>query len=296
MTDRGQPVRSLRLVLGKDGPSQSGQIEVAAAITDENGYAQFSDLSPGSFLLSAEHDVLGNNTIVIVSSASGPKNVTVNLTWPGDRVLQAKSMSGTFRGPDFYPQGTQVQLSLSLLDGRSGREIGATQTDAKGAFNFTGDVPPGIYYLRLNPSNLRGWGGEQMEGAIPVEVGPRAAHDNLDVDVTWSSCGLGYAQRVARPEFTVNKMCGNVLDVEGAAIARAQVILMVDDGNMKIMEGTETGSTGEFALRQQTGGTYQLLVKSPGFQPFLGVVHMNPAEASERCQKPIRVRMEVGGF
>jgi hypothetical protein len=36
-----------------------------------------------------------------------------------------------------------------------------------------------------------------------------------------------------------------------------------------------------------------LLIKSPGFQPFLRVMRVSDAERSEGCQQPIRVQLEI---
>jgi hypothetical protein len=293
VTDRGRPVPALRLVLDQDDSPQLGQNNAIISLTDEGGYAQFSGLSPGSYLLRPDHDGHWSNAVVIIVSGSGPTNVTVKLTWPGGKVLTAQSLNGTLRGPDFYPEQTQVPLSLSLLEGASGRVIGSAETDPKGAFRFAGAIPAGIYFLRLNPSGLLGWDGKQMEGMIPVEVNSKAEQPDLNIDVNWSSCGLGYAQRIEYPTLQMNKVCGSITDTIRVGIPDAQVALMTNDENATVVEQTKSGARGQFALSEQNGGTYQLLIKYPGFQPFLRVVQLSPDGMSKGCRKPIRVRLDV---
>jgi hypothetical protein len=291
--DRGHPVPSLRLVLSRHDSSNSGRNEAIYSLTDADGYSRFANLSQGSFLLTADHDGGVADGVVVNVRLSGATNVTVSLKWPSPTLLQVRSVSGSLRGPDYYPQQTQAQLSLSLLEGVSARVIETAQTDSKGGFSFAGATPSGIYFLRLNPSNLRGWDGGQIEGMIPIEINPKATQDVLDLDLGWSSCGLGYAQRAKSPEMKASKLCGDVADATGAVISNAQVVLLANGENAEIIEETRSGTIGEFALREQDGGTYQLLVKSAGFQPFLRVMHVDPSGTSEGCKQPIRVRLEV---
>jgi len=291
--DRGRPIHSLKLVLNQYDSSGSGSKESVFSLTDAEGYAHFANLTPGSFVFTADHDGGVGDGLVLDVRQSGATNVTVRLNWPNTTPLQVRSASGILRAPDYYPQQTQSQVSLSLLESVSARVIETTQTDSKGEFRFANTVSSGIYFLRLDPSELRASDGEQIEGMIPIEINPKAAQDALDLDLGWSSCGLGYAQRAKSPEMKVNKLCGDVADAMGAVISDAQVMLLANGENAEILEQTQSGTNGQFALRKHDEGTYQLLVKSPGFQPFVQVMRMDPSGTSVGCQQPIRVRLTV---
>ena len=291
--DRGRPVHSLKLVLNDYESSVSGRKKPVYSVTDADGYANFANLTSGSFFLTTDHDGGVSDGVDVIVSFNGATNVTVPLTWPNSNPLEVRSASGTLRGPDFYPQQTQAFASVSLLEGISAHVVNTTQTDNKGKFRFANTIPPGIYFLRLNPSGLRTFDGEQIEGMIPIEINPDAVQDVIDLALGWSSCGLGYAQRGKYPEMKVNKLCGDVADEIDAVISNAQVVLLANGENAEILEETRSGTDGQFALREHDEGTYQLLVKSPGFQPFLRVMHMDTSETSEGCQQPIRVRLKI---
>jgi hypothetical protein len=128
---------------------------------------------------------------------------------------------------------------------------------------------------------------------IPIKVDPKAAQNVLDLDLGWSSCGLGYAQRNEYPEMKASKLCGDVADALGGVISNAAVMLLANGENVEILEQTRSGTNGGFALREHDGGPYQLLVKSPGFQPFLRVIHIDTSATSEGCKQPILVRLKV---
>jgi hypothetical protein len=288
--DRGRPIHSLKLVLNQYDSSGSRSKEPIYSLTDADGYANFANLTPGSFVLTADHDSVVAGGLDVDVSLSGATNVTVPLNWPNVTPLQVRSVSGTLRGPDYYPKRRQVPVSLSLLEGVSARVIETTQTDWKGGFSFADTVPSGIYFLRLNPSELRAWDGEQMEGMISIEVNPKMSQDVLDLDLGWSSCGLGYAQRNEYPEMKVSKLCGDVADALGGVISNAAVMLLA---NFEVLEQTRSGTNGGFALREHDGGPYHLLVKSPGFQPFLRVIRIDTSATSEGCTQPILVRLKA---
>jgi len=175
VTDRGCPVKALRLVLSSSESSKTTRVVIISSITDADGFAGFSNLSPGQFFLSAEHDLstFTDGTGVEVTP-NGPANVTVRLKWPAAAPVSVRSVSGVMRGPDYYPSQVQGQLSISLLESESARVISTIVTDSKGQFTFADETPPGLYFIRVNPSGIRGWSGEQIEGMIAIEVDPNA--------------------------------------------------------------------------------------------------------------------------
>jgi hypothetical protein len=286
VTDRGRPVGGLRVLLGSGG----GQIQ---AISDVNGYARFDGLFPGSLVVSTQYDGDMADAVEVHVSSTGPADATVELTWPSRTPLSVRSVRGILRGPDYYPTRAQGQLSISLVEGASARVIETTQSDSKGQFSFSAEVPSGIYYLRLNPSGIRGWDGEQIQGTIPIEVSSAGNQDALDLDLGWTSCGLSYAQRVSEPDLKVHKICGDVTDTEGGVVDKAQVLLLADKDVAEVLEQTKSGRMGEFAIEERNEGSYQLIVKSPGFRPSLRVLHVEPAASPQGCPQPIHIRLGV---
>ena len=159
VTNDTGPVKELRLLLTRRGQ----HARPIHALTDADGRAKFSNLKEGSFVLEADHDAGTSGAVFVDVSAKGATDVTLPLIWPGAPILSVKSASGTIRGPDYYPSGEQPPLSLTLLDAMSQRIIAQMQSDTKGRFAFRQEVPAGLYFLRLNPSGVFGWSGEQID-------------------------------------------------------------------------------------------------------------------------------------
>lgn len=296
VTDRGRPVKALRVVLSSSESTKTKHVVTIYSVTDADGFAGFSDVAPGQFFLSAEHDLstFPDGTGIEVKP-NGPENVTVRLKWPSATPVSVRSVSGIMRGPDYYPSQVQGQLSISLLESDSAGVISTTVADSKGRFAFTDETPPGMYFIRVNPSGIRGWSGEQIEGMIAIEVDPNAKQDMPDLDLGWSSCGLGYAQREqgTYAEIQVSKLCGDVTDSLGAVISNAQIMLLTSGEDAQILERTQSGPMGKFDLNQPDNGTYKLLVMSPVFRPFLRLIRFDAVGTPDSCRQPIRVQLDV---
>ncbi len=295
VTDRGRPIKSLQMTLMSSQTSSPKDATTISSLTDANGYADFSNLSPGYFYVTAGHDAGIPDGADIEVVRDGPANVTVSLKWPSTRPAQVRSMSGVRRGPEYYPSQVQGELSLSLLEGVSARVVSTAVADNKGRFTFSGETPPGFYFLRINPSGLLGSLSEPIEGLIAIDFNPGAKAGTLDLDLGWSSCGLGYAQRARYHEIQASNLCGKITDVMGAVIPRAQVILLAVEEDAEILGQTQSGVGGDFALSQPKNGTYQLLVKSPGFRPYLRAIRVKANVTSRGCQQPISLKMDFIG-
>jgi hypothetical protein len=287
VTDGSHPISGLRLVLVGHGKHD----HAIHALTNADGRGKFSNLEPGSFVLEAEHHAGMSDSVFVDVSTKGPANVTVPLTWPNVPTLNVKSASGIIRGPDYYPGGEQPPLSLTLLNAMSQRAIAHTQSDTKGRFAFTQEVPAGLYFLHLNPSGIVGWSGEQIEGSIAVAVSPKATEPALDVDLGWSSCGLEYADRETLPEIQTAEICGDIADAEDAPISNAPIFLLDARNGPTIVEQTKSDHDARFEIQERNEGTYQLLIKSPGFQPYLRAVQIQGKRTSAGCTEPIHIRM-----
>jgi hypothetical protein len=288
VSDRGRPVPALRLQLepSHTDSKNSRQRDVRYVRTDAKGYARFTDLALGSYFLSPDHDAQGADSISVDVVPNGATNKTVALTWPYDTPLRVRSVSGTLLVTDYYPQQTQAQISLSLVEGISGRAIQETLADKKGRFAFDGPVGDGVYFVRVRDAV-----DKTDEGAITIEVSRNAKEDGLDVYLMWTDCGLTYQRRRSYPELATGRVCGDVADVVGQAINNARIWLLSTDQGAQIPEATRTDAKGHFVLPEQRDGTYQLVVLSRGFVPFVRVVRIEGAELSDRCQSPISVQL-----
>lgn len=289
--DHGRPVEAFRVVIFRaNNPSTSAEGHAIYALTDKHGYARFANLEPGSFFLTVDHDAGVPDGVNLDVTSEIASDMTVTLQWPSKSPLTVQSVRGAVLTPDFYPSQVQYVVSLSPLEGISGRVIATVDTDSKGRFNFDEDVPPGIYFLRLGPPSGSGE-GRPLEGLIAIEVNRKAKRTELNLDVGWTSCGLVYTEGVKYSEMTVSRICGDVTDVQGGAVPNAQVLLLGSGDAAEVVDQIRSERNGQFDFQAQREGTYQLLVKSPGFRPYLRVIHVQHGEASQGCPQSIHVRL-----
>ncbi len=279
VTNGGRPVEGVSIQLNKG----------FSAITDADGIARFANIPPGVYLLSAPVDVGISGGVAVSVKDSGPPDVMVPLRWPDANVVPVRKPAGTLRDQDYYP----VQASLSLMDARSGRVLSSVRSDDRGRFGFD-PVPPGLYFIRLDSSNFRNWAGHEVHGSIAIEVRADAEAVELNLDLGSTSCGLYYtdASECAHPELKVDELCGRVADTTGAVIANAEIRLLENGDQPKLVE--EVDASGGFHLRSLGSGTYQLIVTAPGFSPLHTAVHYS-AGTSTSCGRALRVRLGLGG-
>jgi hypothetical protein len=265
--DRGRAVEGLRIELSSEHP--------AFVRTDAKGLAFFRGIRPGLYSLTADHDVGIPAGVDVRVKRNGPTLVTVLLQWPGIPPVPALSLSGWIRGPDYLPGQSQPALSLELLEGSSGRSLKSLDTTADGTFDF-GNVAPGLYFVSLKPSALYGWDGSPITGLIAVSADPNASAHQLEIDLGWSSCGLWYASQTAceHADLRIERLAGQVLDSDGAPISKADVFLFDSDGTE--VERLQSDSRGKFLSPQSLRGTYQLLVRAPGFTSLHGMLRAEP--------------------
>jgi Carboxypeptidase regulatory-like domain len=290
--DRGRPVRGLRLKLTSYDGHTFRTHDGIDAITDDQGFAQFIHTPPGSFFLSADHDGGIIDTVDVRVAADGPGDVTVPLKWPSETPLRVRRLAGTLRDDPVGPS----RFSVSLLEGLSARVIETTETDDQGQFTLA-SVAAGIYFLKLKTLGVqvesRGQGGD----LIAVELSDVAEQEKLDLDLGWSSCGLSYTSRTkcSRTELKAEALCGEVTDIAGAIIFGAEVLLMSNSPTRTPLEKTRTDTSGDFTLHDAKDGTYNLIVRSPGFDPLEQVVHIQNSHVPGHCSRPISVRLAPFG-
>lgn len=274
--DRGHPVGGLRVKIGSDRADGNRTV----TDTDENGFARFSAVPPGSYHLSVDQDDAGiPDGAALDVKLDGPTDVTVPLKWPSTAPVLVRSLNGTMHRPDYLPGQSQPRLSLDLLEGISGRKLESLQTSDTGEFSFENGAP-GLYFLRLKPSGLKGWSGEEITGLVAVAVDPGAPTDHLDVDLGWTSCGLWYADRSQCPQsnLRIEQLSGQVLDTSGAAISEATILLF--DPAETLVERLRSDREGKFTSPHQFTGTYQLVVSRPGFTSLRRTLRAGPTGLS----------------
>ena len=284
VADHDRPISRVRLLLARKSNSTSHPPAVMAFLTDSNGYVDFRNLMPGTYFLTVNHDAGMPDGADIDVSPGGPPDVTVTLQWPILPPIDTQSVSGQIRTNYYYPSQTEPRLSLSLLEAVSGKVIVTIQTDEKGNFNFPQPVSPGLYFLRLNPA--------EMEGLMGIDVSPTAKLKQLSLDIKWTDCGLGYAQRTESPELKVHDLCGQVTDVSRSYLLRnASVTLMTTGPHPKVLDQKPTDKDGRFAFPAPSG-SYRLIVAYPGFLPFARAIHLSRGTPpSGACQSPIQIQM-----
>jgi hypothetical protein len=281
--DNGRPVKGLRLEIGE-----------RPAITDANGVAMFSHMQPGLFSVSVGRDAGIPDGVDLEVKLDGPLDVTVPLKWPSG-VLRSRSLKGVLHSPDSLPGQSGPRLSLDLIEAVSGGVVRSGQTDSAGEFNFP-DTPPGLYFLRLNPSGPKGWSGELITGLIAIAVDPSANADGLDLDLGWTSCGLNYTDRntCSQSELQAERLCGRVLDPSEATDSKVEILLFEAGEGHRLLERMETDERGRFTSPISRTGTYQLEIRSPGFSSLHEIVHLQPTR-EPTCGSPINVHLNILG-
>jgi hypothetical protein len=140
---------------------------------------------------------------------------------------------------------------------------------------------------------MRGWSGEEIQGMVPISVSQNASQNEPDLDLGWSSCGLGYAQREPPPLAKLSKICGDISDSDGGAIANADVFLVESTDSQRVIEQTKSRSKGQFTLESLETGNFWLLIRSAGFQPLLQPIRIDKAGPLSGCAEPFHAHLKV---
>lgn len=260
-----------------DGPDE-------IVVTDADGVVRFTGRNPGIYHLAAAQDSGFANELNLDVAEDGPADVVVPFTWPARGPIRVRTASGTL-------SSIAPQVSVSLFDGLTARLLQQTGADIHGHFAFS-VVPSGLYFLGVTsrglPAELKSDNGDR----IAIEVTSSAEEDQLNLDLTWSDCGLNYADRNKCPQkgLNVTKLCGRVVDPMGAAIAKAEVTLDRGSG-VEVVKRVQSDSSGGFTLGKLEDGEYQLNVRSPGFHALQIPIRIRNAGPSKECEEPIYVRL-----
>jgi len=262
-----------------------------SAVTDEDGFARFQGVHPGSYSLLAGTDAAGMPAGVALDVRfDGPAEATIPVMWPSNRIVAARSLKGVLYAPDDLrgpkPPPAGANWSFDVFDGLSGRLLKGAQTTNLGEFNFD-NAGPGLYLIKFKPLMM-----QDLSGIIVVEIDPNAPADHLEIALNPGPCGgLAYSDLNQCPhgEMRVYQLRGSVADVSGASIGNAEVALF--DSNDQIVEQSRSDKMGQFALTHSLPGTYQLTAKSAGFAVSRATVHLvSSHDASAHAQ----IKIELG--
>lgn len=292
VTDRGRPVKGLRIQL-TTGDDKSLTVQAAyEAVTDQKGSAVFNQIAPGRYFLAADHDAgIGDGFSVEVStrdpigvSPGDPADGVLHIKWPSKVPFQVRELKGTLR-----PDSPTGRLTVSLLEAITGKTILATETD--GAFSFP-DQGPGIYFLKVLGYSTGE--AESINGLIPVELTKDAPDERLDILVGESSCGLYYTDQklCERPRLTVAHVAGRVVDVMYAVVPNAEIVLSASNSLTSLQPKQRSNAEGRFTFPDLEDGSYQLVVKSPGFSPLRQTLYVSHIADS---RTPIEIVLGVAG-
>jgi hypothetical protein len=283
--DRGRPVSGLRMEL-------KGRSLTKTAVTGEDGTVRFQDIPPGDYHIEAEFDAGIRDGATIQVTASGPKNATIPIRWPNQAPLIVQAPQGVLHWHKNEPDQRQSVLQVDLLDARTGKLQESTQTTSEGAFALK-TPGPGLYFLRVTPTNSAPEGGIRAAVKIPIRVESHAPQLDLELDFGWSSCGVTYValHACSQQELSIPYLSGQVVDTAGTSIARATVRLF--NGDRTIAEQLTSDEEGRFVSTKPLNGSYELTVAATGFTSLRQKVRGSVPKDGVRPAS-LRIRLGLG--
>ena len=213
VSDNGKPLPGLKIELSTYAGLTADEGKTVTIITTgANGQATFKAVQPGMYYVAIKHPAASPFLAIRVSQHPNNPAKKLTLEWPGMKFAQARSASGVLNGlastdrgflkdlgePIYRPLvGSKVTLSKAI----SNEVVGEGVTREEGKFDFR-DVPPGSYFLQVEPppeNNLR-W--MQASGYIPIEVAPHSQVSSLNLALTMAVCGSNAYEQLERNEAT----------------------------------------------------------------------------------------------
>jgi hypothetical protein len=285
--DGGIPVVGTTITLERGHGDCFRTTPVTSVATDSAGIALFDHVVPGDYQLCIRSPKLGPESIAELKvSRWAAKDKTVPTTVEGSNPVRVRSASGRVRGPEFYPSLTQAPYSIDLFEAGTNAKVASTKTGANAEYSFGQVVAPGRYWLQIT-------GGPDQavdtEGKVLIEVKPDATDATVDMDVTFSDCGMASRQREEQPALVISgSACGTVIDALGASIEGASASLI--DDNEHAVTTVRTSREGAFKVYAPPAGKYQLVIQRMGFMPYARMITIHP-ENDDACKNPIRVTL-----
>jgi hypothetical protein len=271
----GEPIALATVLVAKDGAPPFS----AATISDSLGRFQFTDLTPGNYLLSADRSEF-------IPSQPVPVDVGGNSAGGILRLAPLGVIAGTVFAEDGDP-APGVLIAALRLTTKQGKpllsQVARTTTDDLGDYRLHG-LAPGRYYVK---ANLRGHSADVIDdGSLEAEhraiFYPHAADQDgatfLDVVAGGVLTGINLALPVRDPVAVSDAQSlsssesaiiqGQVLNAAtGDPIPNAYVALANGDNSPAGMPSMRSDASGNFSFNRLPPGTYQFAVTRAGFLP-----------------------------
>jgi hypothetical protein len=214
--DRGNPVIGLQIELTTDPRSGQGRT-VQVAKTGANGSVGFAKIRNGLYYIGIKHPAYAySEELQVVRHPPSDSPKTITFEWPGWKPLLTQTVAGVVTGrartdrglgPDLakpvYGQVSGANITLSKAV--SNELVDSRTTEESGKYDF-GDVPPGLYFLRVETRTRGGAHWFPSDGYVPVEVDPSAKFRDLNLVLDNAICGeLAWGRREEREAISDQK-------------------------------------------------------------------------------------------
>jgi hypothetical protein len=200
VTMDGKPFAGMHVVLEPEDDSKiSERVETRS---DQDGIAKFMSVKPGRYDVEAARlgVVVHPGTVVVNKHGSSER---IELEWPLRNKYEVMTLSGRLQRhlfrrsnpiegyvhPEIGPLAG-ARLTLSRVD--SEEEKANIVTDSDGDFSFPA-LEPGYYLLHIaeRPSSEFTY---PIDDYLLIEVDPASSRGNLNLQLAWSSCGMGSSE------------------------------------------------------------------------------------------------------
>jgi hypothetical protein len=285
VTDRGKAVANLPVFLSTGWVSSKKVLKIGPVVTDQLGIAHFIGVPKGDYSIGTPIGISQYKVISVSKKLEAVKSVPFQ--WPEEPVVSSRAIRGKLDAGDRHPK-----LKFKLFDAFSGSELLTTDDPSEssdGDFDF-GVPHAGMYLLRISEVEPRT--NFPFDGDIFIEVTSNSDVNRLDIGMVSSSCGLSYAQACKQEPITVPKLCGNLVDPQGAAIPNANLDLISQEGHSPTRSIT-SDHEGYFSFEDLADGVYEVKAKSQGFIPGVFPVRVEETRIHV-CKTPIEVTLSIG--
>lgn len=283
------PATHLRVKLftapGLDKPVSKLSLFVA---TDEGGYASFRDIPVGTYWLSTDPDLPENDWVQLKVTPLGPRSLKTDLRWPPRKPLATRTLSGTLRTAYYYPNFKEIPMALDLVEFSSGRVIETAYTDDQGHFQFDDANAPGLYEVKIQHDQ------NYDSGDIFVEKSPSATPVTLDLNLSWTDCGISYALTRKLDDLRLAEICGIATFVDSQPVQQPNGWLFAKGDTSRVIEHVVGDAHGNFSFQTTAQGDYILVVGWRPLSPFVANVRIEPrATPVPKCARPLHIALDM---
>jgi hypothetical protein len=129
-----------------------------------------------------------------------------------------------------------------------------------------------------------------MDGGVYVEARPNARFATVNLDATFSDCGMLAMQREPVEPAKVTIAGGQVFGPMKKPARRETVMLF--DTSLKIVEKVVADEDGKFRFSPQSPGRYLIYASSIGNLPGQREIEIERADSGTSCMAPQRLKLE----